>query len=267
MSRSIVCCNVGLAHLQSNTCSRAGRASKTALTALVRGFDPDAISVPGSGPPPRPTSADQPASDGSDHLVGTPRGRGRAVEAIRVHVRRRVPGGPGRLECRRGAGRAWRRHRSWRRLPLVEDALRTGKLSGSQAVAVTDAASAAPCAQSTIGERCAAVESGRVTPGVSSARRQRRTRIGEATRARIHRQRYLRCFTDSEGARNLHLRGPVDPVARIEARLQPFIDDEFKLGSGREIATRNGRPTPSTRCRSCSTASGDDGRVAQHAER
>src|SRR5262245_63811326 len=33
---------------------------------------------------------------------------------------------------------------------------------------------------------------------------------------------------DAEGARNVHIRGPVDQVAKLEARLQPFIDDEFK---------------------------------------
>ena len=111
-------------------------------------------------------------------------------------------------------------------LPVVEDALRAGRLSGSQAVAVTDAAAAAPTQQSRLvndAQRSSLAELRQQCLRTKAAADQDR----EATRARIHRERHVRVFTDAEGARNMHIRGPVDQVARIEARLQPFIDDEF----------------------------------------
>ena len=111
-------------------------------------------------------------------------------------------------------------------LPVVEDALRAGRLSGSQAVAVADAAAVAPSAQARLvneAQRTSVAELRQECLRTKAAADRDR----EATRERIHRQRYLRAFTDGEGARNLHVRGPVDQVARIEARLQPFIDDGY----------------------------------------
>jgi hypothetical protein len=111
-------------------------------------------------------------------------------------------------------------------LPVVEDALRVGRLSGSQAVAVTDAAAMAPTAQARLvndAQRSSLAELRQECLRTKAAADRDR----EVTRERIHRQRYLRAFTDAEGARNVHIRGPVDRVARIEARLQPFVDDEF----------------------------------------
>jgi hypothetical protein len=111
-------------------------------------------------------------------------------------------------------------------LPVVEDALRAGKLSGSQAAAVTDAAAAAPAQQSRL------VNDAQRTSLAELRQECLRTKAAadvdrEATRERINRQRGLRCFTDAEGARNMHVRGPVDQVARIETALQPFIDQAF----------------------------------------
>jgi hypothetical protein len=111
-------------------------------------------------------------------------------------------------------------------LPVVEDALRAGKLSGSQAVAVTDAAAAAPGQQSRLvndAQRTSVAELRQACLRTKTAADADR----EATGARIHRQRHLRTFTDGEGARNMHVRGPVDQVARIESALQPFIDEAF----------------------------------------
>jgi hypothetical protein len=111
-------------------------------------------------------------------------------------------------------------------LPVIEDALRAGKLSGSQAAAVTDAAAAAPAQQSRL------VNDAQRTSLAELRQECLRTKAAadadrEATRERIHRQRRLRAFTDAEGARNVHVRGPVDQVARIESALQPFIDEVF----------------------------------------
>ena len=38
----------------------------------------------------------------------------------------------------------------------------------------------------------------------------------------------MRFSTDAEGGRNLHARGTVDRVSRIEKALAPIIDDLFK---------------------------------------
>jgi hypothetical protein len=111
-------------------------------------------------------------------------------------------------------------------LPVVEDALRTGTLSGSQAVAVTDAASAAPNQQARLvndAQRISLAELRQECLRTKAAVDGDR----EATRERIQRQRCARFFTDAEGARNMHVRGPVDQVARIETALQPFIDRGF----------------------------------------
>jgi hypothetical protein len=111
-------------------------------------------------------------------------------------------------------------------LPVLEDALRAGKLSGSQAVAIADAAMT-PGAQSRLvndAQRTSLAELKQECLRTKAAADRNR----EATRARIHRERYLRCFTDAEGARNMHVRGPIDQVARIETALQPFIDREFE---------------------------------------
>jgi hypothetical protein len=111
-------------------------------------------------------------------------------------------------------------------LPVVEQALRDGQLSSAQAVAVTDAASVAPSAQSRL-----------VNAAKTASLRElrddcQRTKAAadpdrETTQARIHAGRYLRTFTDGEGAWNLHARGTVAAGARIEAALKAHVEAEF----------------------------------------
>ena len=111
-------------------------------------------------------------------------------------------------------------------LPVVEQALRGGELSGPQAVAVADAAAQAPGKQRRL-----------VTKAKQSSLRElkaecQRTKAAadpdpEVTHRRIHAGRQVRTFTDSEGAWNLHARGPVAAGARIEAALRAFIEAEF----------------------------------------
>jgi hypothetical protein len=111
-------------------------------------------------------------------------------------------------------------------LPVVEDALRAGRLSSSQAVAVTDAAAAAPKQQWRL------VNDAQRTSLAELRQECLRTKAAadadrEATRERIHGQRHVRVFTDAEGARNMHVRGPADQVARIETAMRPLIDEAF----------------------------------------
>ena len=60
----------------------------------------------------------------------------------------------------------------------------------------------------------------------------------DATYRRIHAAREARFYTDPEGARNLHVRGTVDRVSRIENALKPLVDELFKQ------AWAEGRPEP-----------------------
>ena len=50
----------------------------------------------------------------------------------------------------------------------------------------------------------------------------------DETYRRVHAKRYLRGFTDGEGARNLAVRGVPDRVGLIEKALEPIIDDLFQ---------------------------------------
>jgi hypothetical protein len=133
-----------------------------------------------------------------------------------------------------------------RSLPVVEDALRAGKLSGSQAVAVTDAAAMAPTAQARLvnqAQRSSLAELRQECLRTKAAADRDR----EATRARIHRERYLRTFTDAE---RLATCTSADPSTRwrrsrlVCSRLSTTSSSRPEL----KTATKNARPTRSTRC-------------------
>lgn len=90
-------------------------------------------------------------------------------------------------------------------LPEVEQAMRDGQLSEQQAVLVADAAAAAPAKQSRL-----------INQAKKSSLKElkdecQRTKAaadpnGDATHQRIHDERYLRTFTDKEGAWNRRAR-------------------------------------------------------------
>ena len=113
-------------------------------------------------------------------------------------------------------------------LPVVEDALRAGKLSGSQAVAVTDAASVAPSAQGRAGQGRPAVESrpscassvcAPKRPPIGTGKRPGNASTASATCGRSPTPRVLATCTSA---------GPSTRSPTLEARLQPFVDDEFQ---------------------------------------
>ena len=111
-------------------------------------------------------------------------------------------------------------------LPVVEQALRDGQLSGQQAVAITDAAAMAP------GQQARLVNAANRSSLKELRAECQRTKASsdpnrEATHARIHAERQVRTFTDAEGAWNLHARGPVEAGARIEAALKAYIEAQF----------------------------------------
>ena len=110
---------------------------------------------------------------------------------------------------------------------MIEDALRSGRLSSTQAAAVTDAAAAAP------GQQTRLVEQAQRASVAELKSECLRTKTDadpdpETTAARIHAGRFLRTFVDAEGAWNLVARGTVAAGARIEARLRAAVDHEFQ---------------------------------------
>jgi hypothetical protein len=113
--------------------------------------------------------------------------------------------------------------------PAAERALRRGRLSGAQAASIIDAAAANPAAE------------GRLVRGVErwshTELRDECARVKAAadpdpdqTYRRIHADRRLRTFTDAEGAWNLHARGTIDAGARLQAALEPIIEEHFRAG-------------------------------------
>jgi hypothetical protein len=112
-------------------------------------------------------------------------------------------------------------------LPRVTDALRGGVFSVAQVEAIVPAAAADPAAE----DRLVALAA---TTNVGELREEcLRTaaaadRDPEATHRRLHAERRVRSYTDGGGGRNLAVRGPAERVARIEAALEPLIDDLYE---------------------------------------
>jgi hypothetical protein len=112
-------------------------------------------------------------------------------------------------------------------LPVVAEAMRSGGLSSVQANAVAGAATTDPSAQARL------VRKAQATNVLELREECVRTIMAadpdrDATHRRIHAQRRVRFFSDTEGGRNLVGRGTPELVARIETALQPLIDDLYK---------------------------------------
>ena len=104
-------------------------------------------------------------------------------------------------------------------LPATAEALRAGKLSAGQVTEIASAAAVAPAAEAELVAAAA-------TDGIASLRdRCRRVqaaaRVDEATRHdAIHRRRYLRHWSDPDGAFRLDLRTTADAGAEVLAALE-----------------------------------------------
>jgi hypothetical protein len=121
-------------------------------------------------------------------------------------------------------------------LPTTQRALLDGALSPDQSALIADAARVNPAA-----ERSLVDAAGRDSFRELKDRSLRAKAAGDpdpgATQRRIHRQRSLREFVDSEGAWNLVARGTTADGARIHAALAPLIEEVFT--EGRTAGTRD----------------------------
>ncbi len=136
---------------------------------------------------------------------------------------------------RRAARRAIATSRHLKNLPGVEAALRRGELSPDQAETVADAAAVNPGAESSLLDTA---RTGSLKQLRDAAVRAKAAADPDpdATHARIHRERYVRRWTDADGAWCLRARGTADAGAVVNAVLEPLIDEIFRT------ARREGRP-------------------------
>jgi hypothetical protein len=122
--------------------------------------------------------------------------------------------------------------------PKLADAARKGEVSPEQSSTIADAAEADPGAEQKLLDG--------VREGATLAEtRDEAARLKAAAhpdpeerRRNIHRERYLRSFTDREGGWNLHVRNNPEVGAGIMARLDEITDEIFHL------AYREGRREP-----------------------
>jgi hypothetical protein len=113
-----------------------------------------------------------------------------------------------------------------RMLPHTRSAMRRGELSRTQAEHIADAAAAKPDAEQSLLHAAAGSSLGELRE------RCARTKAAadpnqDATNRRLHRERRLRRWTDSEGAWNLSARGTADAGSRFNSVLNPIIDELF----------------------------------------
>ena len=112
-------------------------------------------------------------------------------------------------------------------LPKTAAAARSGELSPQQASAVASAASADPCSEDRLLD---AAKGSSLAELRHEAARTRAAALPdpEERRKKIHAERYLRTFTDPEGAGHLRMRDNPEVIAKIMAKLHPIRDRLFK---------------------------------------
>src|ERR1700689_1535057 len=109
------------------------------------------------------------------------------------------------------------------KLPATAQALRNGKLSAAKAEAIAAAAEVAPEAEQELLNGAEDAPLANVRDNCLKARAKDR----DAAHRRIRKNRYLREFTDAEGAWNLHARGTVEDGATFRAAYGPIVDEMF----------------------------------------
>lgn len=110
-----------------------------------------------------------------------------------------------------------------RGLAAVEAAARRGELSPQQMAVITDAAVVDPASEARLLEQAGRGSYGELRD--ECARTKANVTDLEERRRRIHRQRYLRTWTDTDGAALLQMRDNPEVVGGVMAGLEPIRDE------------------------------------------
>ena len=113
------------------------------------------------------------------------------------------------------------------RLPALAAAARRGELSAQQAAAVVGAAAADPGAESRLLEQARRSSLAELRDECARTRAAAQP-DSEARRAAIHEGRFLRAYTDAEGAWHLRMRDNPEVGAEIMTALEPIRNHLFK---------------------------------------
>ena len=131
-------------------------------------------------------------------------------------------------------------------LPHTPAALCRGELSRPQAEEIANAAAANPGAEQSLLHATGSSSLSELRDACARTRAQADT-DPEATHRRIQRDRRLRRWTDGEGAWNLAARGTGDAGSRLNAALDPIIDELFHTARRQGRRRRRQRHPPRPR--------------------
>ena len=138
----------------------------------------------------------------------------------------------------RAAGEVLETARRLGKLPALGVAARSGELSGAQVAAVADAAVVDPGAEAALVDKALGSSLAELREHCGRTKASARP-DAEARRKAIHDQRYLRAWTDAEGAWNLRMRTNPEVGAVVMAAIEAVRDRLFRT------ARAQGRHEPS----------------------
>jgi hypothetical protein len=121
-------------------------------------------------------------------------------------------------------------------LPAIDAAARRGELSAAQVAMLTDAATADPAAEARLVDQARRGSYGELRD--ECARTKANVTDLEERRRRIHRQRYVRTWKDTEGAALLQMRDNPEVVAGVMATIEPIRDELFAAARAQGRAER-----------------------------
>lgn len=127
----------------------------------------------------------------------------------------------------RAAGEVLETARRLERLPALSAAARSGALSAAQVAAVADAAAVDRSAEADLVERARSSSLAELREHCGRVKACARP-DAEARRKAIHDQRFLRAWTDAEGAWNLRLRANPEVGAAVMAAIEAVRDRLFR---------------------------------------
>ena len=113
-----------------------------------------------------------------------------------------------------------------RKAPGTQESFLNGEISAEQADTIADAVEANPAAEDDLLDQ--AKRDSLKNLKDEAARRKAEVEDIEERERRLHRKRYVRQWTDKEGAWNLRARGPLPSGSEFMAVLEGLIDQQFK---------------------------------------